>query len=268
MHKRRTRSDHSDVGKKVKRTATELQDYPDAGIRVETPTTGTPNHFKVCPQVGEKGESFRVETIHISKKSDPYQGKEHQYGGIIIYARRRGRHWYKPQDKGGYVVIKRTDTKEFKKLQEESKEPGIVHGIIYKEAFGESCNVTQESESCTADVVGEGFEIMEGNKFGTVSRAFNLRGDGDIYHDDRNEMSKLSAKCVENLVKWWMRAKSDFRNQLDHSVESLLSWNRPSFNQQLRDTDYSYSYVAILYATMRLKIFSFILTLYDKYTRI
>lgn len=160
-----------------------------------------------------------------------------------------------------------TDTQEFKELQKKWKEPGIVHGIIYKKAFGESCNVTQKSESCTADVVGEGFEIING-KFGTVSRAFNLRDDGDIFHDDSPEMSKLSAKCVQNLVKWWMRAKSDFRNQLNHSVKSLLSWNRPSFNQQLRDTDYSYSYVAILYATMRLKIFSFILTLYDKYTRI
>ena len=267
MAKRRTRLDYSDVGKKVKRNNTGLQDYPDAGIRVETPTTGTPDHFRVCPQVGKKGKSFRVETIHISSKSDPYQGGEHNYGGIIIYARRRKRNWSTPQNEGGYVVIKRTDTDEFKELQKIWKEPGIVHGIIYKEAFGESCNVTQESESCTADVVGEGFEIIDG-KFGIVSRAFNLRGDGDIYHDDRNEMSKLSAKCVKNLVKWWMRARSYFHNQLDHSVKSLLSWNRPSFNQQLRDTDYSYSYVAILYATMRLKIFSFILTLYDKYTRI
>lgn len=222
MHKRRTRLDHSDVDKKVKRTTTGLQDYPDAGIRVETPTTGTPDHFMVCPQVGKKEKSFRVETIHISRKSDPYQGKKHEYGGIIIYARRREGNWSTPQNNSGYVVIKQTDTEEFQKLQENWKEPGIVHGTIYREAFGESCNVTGKTRSCTVDVVGEGFEIMNG-EFGTVSRAFNLRADGDICHDDRNEMSKLSAKCVENLVKWWMRARSYFHNQLDHSVKSLLS---------------------------------------------
>ena len=239
----------------------------EAGIKAKKPTTGKKNHFMVCPQDGENGESFRVDTIHICEKSDSYQGTKYKYGGIIIYAHRREGNWSRPHYNGGYVVIMRTDTEKFEKLKKKWKEPGIVHGIIYKEAFEESCNVTEKRESCTVDVVGEGFEIMNG-KFGTVSRAFNLRSDGDIYHDDRYEMSKLSAKCVENLVKWWMKAKSYFHDQLDHPVESLLSWNRPSFNQQLRDTDYSYSYVAILYATMRLKIFSFILTLYDKYTRI
>lgn len=267
MAKRPPKLDYSGAGKKVKRTTTGLQDSSDAGIKAKKPTTGKQDHFMVCPQVGKKEKSFRVETIHIWEKSDPYQGKENQYGGIIIYAHRRKINWTRPHCNGGFVVIMQTDTEEFKELQKEWKEPGKVHGIIYKKAFEESCNVTQIRESCTVDVVGEGFEIMEG-KFGAVSGAFNLGDDGSIYHDDSSEMSKLSAKCVENLVKWWMRVKSDFRNQLDHSVESLLSWNRPSFNQQLRDTDYSYSYVAILYATMRLKIFSFILTLYDKYTRI
>ena len=266
MAKRPPKLDYSGAGKRAKRTTTGLQDYRDTGVRVETPTTGTLDHFMVCPQVGKKEKSFRVETIHISRKSDPYQGKKHQYGGIIIYARRK-KNWSMPHRNGGCVVIIQTDTEEFKKLQKKWKEPGIVHGIIYKEAFGESCNVTKKRESCTVDVVGEGFSIVKG-KFRTVSRAFNLHDNDDIYHDDRYEMSEISAKCVENLVKWWMRTESHFYNQLVHSVESLLSWNRPSFNQQLRDTDYSYSYVAILYATMRLNRVCFILTLYDKYTRI
>ena len=222
MSKRRTRSDFSDVGKKVKRTTTRLQDHPDAGVKAKKPTTGKQDHFMVFPQVGKNGESFRVDTIHISSKSDPYKGKNYQYGGIIIYASRRERNWSQPHRNVGVVVFTQTDTEEFKKLQEDWKEPGIVHGIIYKKAFGESCNVTGRRESCTVDVVGEGFEIING-KFGTVSRAFNLHGNNDNFHDDSHKMSKLTAKCVGNLVKWWMRAKSNFSNQLDHSVESLLS---------------------------------------------
>ena len=86
------------------------------------------------------------------------------------------------------------------------------------------------------DVVGEGFEIENGT-FGTVSRAFNLHGDGDIYHDDSYEMSDLSKTCVKKLVEWWMGAGSNFRKIQNHSVKRLLSWNCLSFNRQLRDTD-------------------------------
>ena len=270
MAKRPTKLDYSGAGKKVKRTTTGLQDYPDAGIKVETPTTGIQDHFMVRPQSGKDGKSFRVDTIHISRKSDPYQGTEDKYGGIIIYACQGEGNWSTPNGKhckSGYVVIMQTDTEKFEKLQEKWNEPGIVHGTIYKEAFGVSCNVTEERQSCTVEVVGEGFSIRNG-KFRTVSRAFNRRGKGGIYHDDSYKMSEHSAKCVKKLVDRWKDAGSSFCDNRDHSVESLLSWNRLSFNQQLRDTDYSYSYVAILYAMMRLKIFSYILTLYDKNTRI
>ena len=222
MAKRPTKLDYSGAGKKVKRTTTRLQDYPDAGVRVETPTTGIPDHFMVCPQVGKKGESFRVEKIHISRKSDPYQGEKLEYGGIIIYAHRREGNWSMPLPNGGYVVIMQTDTIEFKNLQKEWEEPGIVHGIIFKKAFGESCNVTKKRKSCTVEVVGEGFSIRKG-KFGTDSRAFNRRENGGIYHNDSYKMSEHSAKCVEKLVERWMEAKSNLRGNRDHSVESLLS---------------------------------------------
>ena len=224
MSKRRPRLDHSDAGKKVKRPTTGLQDYSDAGINAEESTTGIQDHFMVCPQVGKKGNIFRVDTIHIWKNSDSYLGPEHPYGGIIIYAYRKKeeRNWSRPHYNGGYVVIMQTDTEEFKKLRKEWKEPGKVHGIIFKKAFGESCNVTKERQSCTVEVVGEGFSIREG-KFCTVSRAFNRGEKGGIYHDDSYKMSEHSAKCVEKLVTKWMDAGSSFRGNRDHSVESLLS---------------------------------------------
>ena len=42
--------------------------------------------FDVDPTHGG-GPSFTVKTLHISCKSDTYRGSEHEYGGIIIYAR-------------------------------------------------------------------------------------------------------------------------------------------------------------------------------------
>jgi len=120
---------------------------------------------------------FTVETLHISCKSDTYRGSKHKFGGIIIYARNGETDWYTANNthcKSGYVVIMQTDTKAFKDLQAAwSNEPGKVHGIIYRKAFGESCKGMK--------VVGEGFGIMNG-KFKIISGVFNPVDDD--YHDD------------------------------------------------------------------------------------
>ena len=40
------------------------------------------------------GLSFIVKTIHISCKSDTYLGLDHEYGGIIVYARNGETDWF------------------------------------------------------------------------------------------------------------------------------------------------------------------------------
>ena len=175
--------------------------------------------FMVLPRRGGslKGRRFVVDTIHISCKSDPYRGGCFMYGGIIIYGREGEGDWYTANGthgKSGYVVIMQTDTEEFKELQKKwPNEPGKVHGIIYRRAFGESCK--------KVNVVGEGFGITNG-EFKTISGAFNPTH-GDDYHDDSWEMHPHSTKCVRKVVEWWKEAGYNFLECQNHSVKSLLS---------------------------------------------
>ena len=164
----------------------------------------------------KEGKAFHIETIRISSKSDPYLRGNFDYGGIIIYGY-KGKE--RPEVNGkqgqrGYVVIMRTDTKDFKDLREEwSNEPGQVHGIIYRKALGESCSHIK--------VVGEGFSIMSG-EFKTTSGVFNPSHDD--YHNKSWEMHPVSAECVGKVVKKWKTAGSNFEGQ-NYLVKSLLSHN-------------------------------------------
>ena len=169
--------------------------------------------FDVYPANG-CGPTFTVKTLHISCKSDTYRGSEHKYGGIILYARNAEIDWYTANNthcKSGYVVIKRTDTKEFQEKQNRWDEKGRVHGTIYKIAFGESCN--------DVTVIGEGFGIIDG-KFKTTSGAFNP-ADGDDYHDNTKYMHPDSARYVEALVNIWKRAGTNFPACQNYSVKEL-----------------------------------------------
>lgn len=163
------------------------------------------------------GRSFEVHTIHISCKSNPFIERRHPYGGIIIYGRNGCGDWYTANGthcKSGYVVITQTDTEEFQELQKKwPNERGKVHGVIYRQAFGESCK--------DVNVVGEGFGIMKG-VFQTTSGAFNPSHDDD-YHDDCWEMHPDSTKCVKKVVEWWKTAGSNFLACQNHAVKSLLS---------------------------------------------
>ncbi|KAL9962192.1 hypothetical protein ACROYT_G031274 [Oculina patagonica] len=193
--------------------------------------------------------SFTVTTIHISCQSDTYRNLEPRvtpgsairqrlvsetdsgleidtyrgsgpkygqpwYGGIIIYARNGQTDWRTANGthcKSGYLVIMRTDTSEFEELRKKWNEPGIVHGTIYRKAFGESCN--------DVTVVGEGFGIMDG-KFTIQSGAFNP-AHGDNYHDSSSLMHEDSARYVEKLVDIWKLAGPSFPERQNYSVKEL-----------------------------------------------
>ena len=175
--------------------------------------TGDGSSFDVYAAQGS-GPSFTVKTLHISSKSDTYRGSDYKYGGIIIYARNGETDWYTANNthcKSGYVVIMQTDTKAFKDLQATwPDEPGIVHGIMYREAFGESFKGMK--------VVGEGFAIMNG-EFKINSGAFNPVDDD--YHDNSSLMNQDSARYVEAVVNIWKRAGPNFPEKQNYSVKEL-----------------------------------------------
>jgi hypothetical protein len=89
--------------------------------------------------------------------------------------------------KTGYIVIQDTDSENVKKWI--GKEPGAVHGAVYRNAFGESVN--------EAEVVGEGFAIRNG-KFEMCSSVFN-NPKGSAFHDDRRRMHECQSIASERL---------------------------------------------------------------------
>ena len=97
-----------------------------------------------------------------------------------------------------------------------SKEPGVVHGAVYRNAFDESVK--------KAEVVGEGFAIRKG-KFAMCSGVFN-NPHGSAFHDDRREMHQLSEHCVRKVVEHWKTAgplsASWFGRQINFEVKELL----------------------------------------------
>lgn len=186
------------------------------GARVSVEDNG--KELVVYPS-GGSGPSFSVKTIHISCKSDTYLGPHHKYGGIIVYGRNGETDWYTANGthcKSGYVVIMRTDTSEFEDLQRRWDEPGRVHGIIYRKAFGESCRYE--------NVVGEGFGIIDG-KLKIFSGAFNLAKGKDLYHDDSAYMNSESARCVESLALIW-QLHTDFPKRQNYSVQELIALSK------------------------------------------
>lgn len=174
--------------------------------------------FSVSPLGSSKGKVFHIDTIHISSKSDPYLDDKYDYGGIIIYAfKGKGEKEWCPiveTNHGiGYVVIMQTNSVKFEELQRAwPREPGKVHGIIFREAFEESFN--------KMNVVGEGFSIISGI-FQTVSGVFNPSHGGN-YHDESRKMHSVSAECVGKVVKKWKEAGGNFRAR-NYSVKSLFS---------------------------------------------
>ena len=156
--------------------------------------------------------SFSVETIHLSCQSDAYQGTDYRYAGVIIYSCDGKPEWQTANGtrcKSGYLVIMDTGTEKVKKYQEES--PGLVHGAVYRSAFGEECTARQ--------VNAEGFSVMKG-ELQINSGVFNPAKDG--YHDDKRTMHQISAYCIRKVIELWKNAGKDYHRSRNFPVKDLL----------------------------------------------
>ena len=175
------------------------------------------NAFYVYPAQGFDGNqpTFTVETIHLMYQSDTYCGSNCKYGGIIVYGRNGQGEWYTANGthcKSGYVVITQTDTSSFKELQKKwPNEPGKVHGVIYRKAFGESCN--------DVNVVGEGFGVWDGDF--TIRSGVLNPSHGDDYHDSSDLMHEDSMRFVKAVVQIWKDAGPRFPDKNNYSVKEL-----------------------------------------------
>ena len=156
--------------------------------------------------------SFPFETIHISCKSDAYQGTDYCYAGVIIYSCDGKSEWQTANGtrcKSGYVVIMDTGTEKVKQFR--GKSPGQVHGAVYRSAFGEECN--------TRIVIAESFSVMNG-EFKVNSGVFNPAPDG--YHDGKKSMNPYTDQCVEKVIDYWKEAREHFLCCRNFKVQELL----------------------------------------------
>ena len=144
----------------------------------------------------DSSKTIVVETIHISCKSDTFEGKNHNYAGVIIYQYNGKTDWRTANGthcKSGYLVIQDTDSEDVQ--QWTGKTDGVVHGPVYRNAFG---------EVNTSEVIGEGFAIQDG-LFKVNSGVFN-NPSGSEYHDESKQMSEISIYCIEKVVESWKKA--------------------------------------------------------------
>jgi hypothetical protein len=176
----------------------------------------TPQKDKlVINPTSDDKEKVIVETMHISCQSDTYHDA-HNYGGVIIYQYNDKSDWRTANNthcKSGYIVIQDTDSENVKRYRDEpTKEPGAVHGAVYRNAFDESVN--------DAEVIGEGFAIRNG-KFEMCSSVFN-NPPGSAFHDRRRQMHELSVHCVTKVVEYWKTAGPCWVRQRNFEVKELL----------------------------------------------
>ena len=187
-------------------------------IRAPTPD----DNILMCSPTSPNLPSFAVQTIHISCQSDAYQGPNNSYAGILIYSCDGNSEWQTANGtncKCGYLVIMDTGTEKVRAYQGTS--PGLVHGAVYRSAFGEECTAR--------NVVAEGFSVMNG-VFGINSGVFNPAQDG--YHDNERSMHSLSAACIKEVVDYWMEAGESFLNSSrNFTVENVQFQLQPSMWQ-------------------------------------
>lgn len=157
-------------------------------------------------------ENVVLKTMHLSCKSHSYR-PGHKYGGLIIYQYNGNLEWRTANNThclSGYIVIQDTDSDSVKQWKE--REPGQVHGAVYRNAFGESVRKVK--------VVGEGFAIRD--RFEMVSRVFN-NPLGSEFHDSRETMNEASVHCVRKIVDYWKRGGSSWvSRQRNFTVKELL----------------------------------------------
>ena len=121
--------------------------------------------------------------------------------------------WYTTNSthcKTGYLVIQDTDCYPAPQ-HKYPKEPGQLHGAIYRNVFGESC--------VRRNVVGEGFGVENGNII-FISGVFNATNDD--YHDENRIMNPKVKKCIRTLVLAWMTKGRNCPQNYD--VKNLLEF--------------------------------------------
>ena len=151
--------------------------------------------------VGPSASGFPVlsfQTIRLSCESHPYSSGRN-YAGFILYGLRESdgevlEEWWLngKHCKNAYLVIQDTGSEEVKRCIAAGA-PGMVHGAVYWNVFGEGADVEK--------AVGEGFSLLNGT-YKWNSYTFNDNR-SDTYHDGQNVISSMMEECVRKILDDW-----------------------------------------------------------------
>ena len=160
-----------------------------------------------------------VKAYHLSCASDVYRGDNHNYAGFVLYSHDGKNEWdiNGKKCKTGFLVIQDTESAGVKRHQ--GNAPGVVHGAVYKNVFGEDVGNT----------VGEGFAVVKG-EFKWNSGTFNSKE--DTYHDNQRKISQDTERCVSEVLKAWMKAGESHQHlppEREYPVKELLNKRPISF---------------------------------------
>lgn len=133
-----------------------------------------------------------VTTLHLSCASHVYRDHSKNYAGFVLYSHNDQTSWMlnRRKCKSGYIVIQDTDSFGVRRYLGTS--PGVVHGAVYKNVFGEDIGER---------TVGEGFSVMGGV---TKWNSYTFNAHDDYYHDSRKGISQVAQENIEIVLNDWM----------------------------------------------------------------
>lgn len=181
---------------------------------------GNINGIVIRSNLKSQFRDLEFTTITLSLASHVYDPKKPNYAGFILYGyysdtgtvlddwELNGIHC-----KSACLVVQNTDSPDVERYAKRA--PGVVHGAIYWNMFGEGAD--------TSRAIGEGFSMMKG-KCGWNSGVFNApspRRPTNPYHNGMREISELGKICVGKILEDWMKLKKSELGKT-YSVQELL----------------------------------------------
>merc|ERR1712054_557087 len=133
----------------------------------------------------------RIDSLHVSRRSDRYVGPEPQYGGVGVWKPTPGMEASpRCKVKPGYFHIKDTSG------QLPSSTEGQCHGRVMKSM----CRLEPSEVKAQGGVIA-GFAIINGELKITSSSC----NKGGSFSDGRRDLSKIEAEVARKLVEEWKR---------------------------------------------------------------
>ena len=171
--------------------------------QLEATSTGENRTYRGCYVNPSNTSNLKLvhkfNTMHVScssYKPKKWLGNEN-LGGVVLYMYKGKTDWHLNDRhcQSGYIILKRIE--DLKQIRNGGKEPGQIHGAVYKSVFNETLNVNE--------VLGGGFSYKD-KEWKFNSWTLNAPSYGkDHYHDGKKKMNDKEVMLIQTTLKHWMK---------------------------------------------------------------